>query len=76
MLSILPAYTGEQEEKLHRQYLPIRRRWSAGDAIRLEMDMSPQLLEANAHVVEDDGRAAVQRGPLSIVWNSSISQRE
>jgi DUF1680 family protein len=46
------------------QYLGLRRNWSAGDAIRLEFDMTPQMLEANAHVVEDSGRIAVQRGPL------------
>jgi len=28
------------------------------------MDMAPQLLESNARVVENNGRVAVQRGPL------------
>jgi DUF1680 family protein len=46
------------------RYLPIHRRWAAGDLIRLQMDMTPQILEANARVVENNGRAAVQRGPL------------
>ena len=46
------------------QYLAIRRRWTSGDAIRLELGMQPQLLEANRRVVEDYGRVAVQRGPL------------
>jgi uncharacterized protein len=46
------------------QYLPIRRRWSAGDVIRLQFNMKPQLLEANAQVIENTGRVAVQRGPL------------
>lgn len=46
------------------EYLPIRRRWSSGDAIHLQFDMTPQVLEANAHVIEDTGRVAVQRGPL------------
>jgi DUF1680 family protein len=46
------------------RYLPLRRRWAVGDVIRLELDMSPQILEANARVVEDNGRVAVQRGPL------------
>ena len=45
-------------------YLAIRRRWNSGDHIRLELDMTPQLLEANARVVENTGRVAVQRGPL------------
>jgi DUF1680 family protein len=46
------------------QFLPIRRRWSAGDVIRLQFNMQPQLLEANAQVIENNGRVAVQRGPL------------
>ena len=46
------------------QYLPIKRRWSPGDVVRLEFNMAPQLLEANAQVTENNGRVAVQRGPL------------
>jgi DUF1680 family protein len=46
------------------QYLPIRRRWSAGDMVTLQFNMAPQVLEANAEVVENNGRVAVQRGPL------------
>ena len=45
-------------------YLPIRRRWSPGETIRLQMDMTPQALAANPHVTEDTGRVAVERGPL------------
>ena len=46
------------------EYLPIRRRWSAGDRVRLQMAMAPQVLEANPRVADDTGRVAVQRGPL------------
>src|SRR6267378_2342513 len=46
------------------QYLPIRRRWSAGDTVTLQFNMAPQILEANAQVTENNGRVAVQRGPL------------
>jgi hypothetical protein len=46
------------------RYLPLRRRWSKGDTLRLEFDMSAQILEANARVVENHGRVAIQRGPL------------
>jgi DUF1680 family protein len=31
---------------------------------KFDLDMAPQILEANARVVEDNGRAAVQRGPI------------
>jgi DUF1680 family protein len=46
------------------QYLPIQRRWSAGDVIRLQMEMPPQVIQANPRVTDDAGRVAVQRGPL------------
>src|SRR5437660_7379449 len=46
------------------QYLAIRRRWQSGDAIRLQMDMRPQVLQANPHIADDTGRVAIQRGPL------------
>jgi DUF1680 family protein len=46
------------------KYLPIRRHWSAGDVIRVQFNMKPQLLQANAQVIENNGRVAVQRGPL------------
>ncbi len=46
------------------EYLPIRRRWSPGDVIHANFGMSPQVLEANPHVIDDMGRVAIQRGPL------------
>lgn len=46
------------------QYFPIPRTWSAGDIVRLAMNMRPQLLMANPRVAEDTGRVALQRGPL------------
>jgi len=46
------------------QYLPIRRRWSSADTVTLHFNMAPQILEANAQVTENNGRVAVQRGPL------------
>jgi DUF1680 family protein len=45
-------------------YLPIRRTWKAGDQVRLQLNMAPQLLVANPHVEQDTGRVAVLRGPL------------
>ena len=46
------------------QYLAIRRRWNGDDQMELNLDMQPQLLEANPAVVEDTGSVAVQRGPV------------
>ena len=46
------------------QYLPIRRNWSAGEIVRMKLEMTPQALQANPRVADDTGRVAVQRGPL------------
>jgi DUF1680 family protein len=46
------------------EYLAIRRKWSTGDRIELAMDMTPRLLKANAAVMEDVGKTAMQRGPI------------
>jgi DUF1680 family protein len=46
------------------QYLPVRRRWAAGDTVTLQFNMATQVLEANAQITENNGRVAVQRGPL------------
>jgi uncharacterized protein len=45
-------------------YLPIHRRWSAGDVIQLKLQVIPQVIEANPRVADDTGRVAIQRGPL------------
>ncbi|HUK24455.1 MAG TPA: beta-L-arabinofuranosidase domain-containing protein [Terriglobales bacterium] len=46
------------------KYLPLRRRWSPGDRIRLDMPMPVRVMEANPRVADDTGRVAVARGPL------------
>jgi uncharacterized protein len=45
-------------------YLPIKRRWAAGDVVGLEFDMQPQAVQANLAVNDDRGRVAFQRGPI------------
>jgi uncharacterized protein len=45
-------------------YLPIKRRWSAGDTVELSFDMTTRMLKANPAVNEDRGRVAFQRGPV------------
>jgi DUF1680 family protein len=46
------------------RYLALRRRWAAGDRVRLAFDVAPRVLAANPRVTDDIGKAAVQRGPL------------
>jgi uncharacterized protein len=55
-----PMYSGIHPGK----YLEIRRHWKAGDKVRLELNLTPQLIVSNPRVEENVGRAAVQRGPL------------
>jgi hypothetical protein len=46
------------------QYLELKRKWTSGDVIKVKFNMTPQVIEANARVVDDYGRGAIQRGPL------------
>lgn len=45
-------------------YLPIRRKWAAGDRVELAFNMTPQLVASHPKVYENAGKVAVQRGPL------------
>jgi hypothetical protein len=45
-------------------YLPVRRKWQAGDRILLTLEVKPRLTAANPRVAEGGGRAAVEFGPL------------
>lgn len=45
-------------------YLPVRRRWQAGDRIALSFDMRARVMAANPRISDDRGKVAVERGPL------------
>ncbi|MGB2821791.1 MAG: beta-L-arabinofuranosidase domain-containing protein, partial [Phycisphaerae bacterium] len=45
-------------------YLPLRRKWSAGDAIELDLPMKVRLMEAHPSAKELRGKVAVMRGPV------------
>jgi DUF1680 family protein len=46
------------------EYLALRRRWKPGDLVRIRFDMSPRLVASHPRVIDNQGRAAVMRGPL------------
>jgi DUF1680 family protein len=46
------------------RYLPLRRRWSSGDRIVLQFDMTPRITAANSRLESDSGRVAIERGPI------------
>jgi DUF1680 family protein len=52
------------EEAQPGTYLALRRTWSAGDVIELELPMRAVLLEAHPLVEECHGQVAVKRGPV------------
>jgi DUF1680 family protein len=58
------AQVGGRPAPTPGEYLPIRRRWQAGDRIVMTFEMMPQLVAANPRVPEDTGKVAIERGPL------------
>ena len=78
----IPAWAGTPSVTVNRvpvalvtpgQYLPIRRTWSRGDRVRLNLDMTPHLIVADPNIEATRGRVAVQRGPL-VYCMESIDQ--
>jgi DUF1680 family protein len=49
---------------LDHGYAVITREWRAGDRVELTLPMAVQRVSANAKVVADRGRVAVERGPI------------
>jgi len=45
-------------------YVRLRRNWKSGDTIHLTLPMPARRIVAHAAVKEDEGRIAIQRGPL------------
>jgi len=45
-------------------WMSIRRTWSTGDQVRLDLPMPPVAMAASPHVEADFGRVALMRGPL------------
>jgi uncharacterized protein len=50
--------------KIERGYVVVARTWKDGDTVRLEMPMPILRVKARAEVKADQGRVALQRGPL------------
>ena len=49
---------------LERGYVRIEREWNAGDVVELELPMAPRRVLANARVNDDQGKVALERGPV------------
>ncbi len=60
------SVTGSRSEPVtvENGYARIRRRWSPGDVVELNLPMPVRRVVANPAVKADRGRAAIERGPL------------
>ena len=52
------------ELKLEAGYVRLQRRWKAGDTVELNMPMPVHKVLANDQVKDDQGRVALERGPI------------
>ena len=63
-----PAVTVNGEKlnglKAEKGYLKIARTWKSGDVVRLNLPMPVKRVYADPHVQADEGRVALQRGPV------------
>jgi len=50
--------------ELQQGYLAISRKWKKGDVVTIHFDMPVRTVIANRRVSDDQGRVAVERGPL------------
>lgn len=59
------AVNGKQADtEAHDGYVSIDRKWSAGDKVTFSLDMPVKAVAADSRVTADEGRRAVQRGPV------------
>ena len=54
----------EQAYAVQDGYAVLNRRWKAGDEVTLTLDTSVQVVAAHPEVKADEGKRAIQRGPL------------
>lgn len=52
------------EARVEKGYAVLRRTWRPGEAVEVEFEMPVERVEANPAVLVDQGRLALQRGPL------------
>ncbi len=45
-------------------YVTLNRKWKKNDRIELHLEMQPRKVVANEHVKDDEGRMAIERGPI------------
>lgn len=59
------SMNGEQVEyNMENGYATIRRQWKADDQVDISLDMPVEIVKADPRVKADEGRCAIQRGPV------------
>lgn len=64
----------ELDVPAERGYLRLEREWRDGDSVALDLDMPVETLHALPDVRADQGRVALQRGPLVYCFESADQQ--
>ena len=54
----------EVSSALENGYFTISRKWKKGDRVSVHFDMEPRVVKANYHVKADQGRIAIEKGPI------------
>ena len=54
----------EVESEIENGYFTIRRNWKKGDVVSLHLDMEPRIVKAHPEVKADEGRIAIEKGPV------------
>ena len=54
----------EVSSKLDNGYFTISRKWKKGDTVSIHFDMEPRVVRAHQMVAADQGRVAVEKGPV------------
>ncbi|MBQ0045163.1 MAG: glycoside hydrolase family 127 protein [Bacteroidales bacterium] len=54
----------EVSSEIENGYFTVTRKWKKGDKISLHLDMEPRIVKANPNVAADEGRIAIEKGPV------------
>lgn len=81
----IPGWCGEDFElegavgkecRMEAGYLYVTGEWKKEDLLKLRFAMKVKVLQADSRVHQDEGKVAVMRGRLSIVWRRLIMARD
>lgn len=62
--------------KFRNGYISLEREWASGDSVTLEFDMPVEMVHADPRVKANQGRTAIQRGPLVYCFEELDNSKE